>query len=129
MARRTISVPGLGHGRQPIPFGVAVGPIFVTGSISGIDADSGLRPTEAAEEFDHAFRNAERALVAAGLGMGDVAKVEVTLADAADRDLLNQVWVRWFPDEGDRPVRHTGEAPLPRGLRIQLSLLAATDPR
>lgn len=122
--RTTISIPGLGHGKQPIPLAVALGPLLVTGNISGVDPETGTRPDELLEEVSTAFNNVSRVLAAAGFDLGAVAKVDVLLADRAHRDLLNEVWVSTYPDEADRPARHTSTGPLPGGLRIQVSVLA-----
>ena len=46
------------------------------------------------------------------------------LKDKALRDLVNVEWIRLFPDENDRPVRHTVEGDFAGNRMIQLEILA-----
>lgn len=124
MARQVLSVPGLGHGKQPIPLGVTIGPLLVTGNVSGVDRASGVLPVDLRTEIATAFDNVRSVLDAGGFDLGDVAKVDVLLAGPAHRDVLNDVWVECFPDPDDRPARHTTIGALPNQLRIQLSITA-----
>jgi 2-iminobutanoate/2-iminopropanoate deaminase len=119
-----VSVEGLGHGKQPIPLAVTVGPLLVTGNVSGVDKDSGTQPAELRDEIANAFANVGHVLDAAGFGLDDLAKVEVLLADPAARDTLNEVWTDLFPNADDRPARHTSVANLPNSLRVQVSITA-----
>lgn len=124
MSRRTITVPGLDHGAQPIPLAVVVGGLLVTGGISGKDPATGAVPDDPAAEVAQAFRNLEAVLDAAGCAPEQVAKVTVFVADRDVRGYVNPEWTRLFPDPDDRPARHTLVQPL-SGMRIQLECLAA----
>jgi 2-iminobutanoate/2-iminopropanoate deaminase len=108
--REVIHVAGLGHGAQPIPLAVKVGGMLYTGSISGADPATGKLSEDPAEQIAQAFRNVRAVLAAAGGDVSGIAKVETRLSDMSLRDTLNKEWVAMFPDEHDRPVRHTGKA-------------------
>ncbi len=124
MKRQVIQVDGLSHMGQPIPLAVRRGPVLVSGSISGRDRVSGQAPESSQAEIENAFDNMRAILEAGGMDLGSVVKVEVSLADLALRGEVNEVWLKVFPDEADRPVRHATQGTLPGGLRIQLSILA-----
>jgi 2-iminobutanoate/2-iminopropanoate deaminase len=124
MTRQLIHVDGLGHGNQPIPLAVRIGPLLVSGSISGRAPETGQLPDDVAQEIAQAFENLAAVLREGGLGLDDVAKVDVALRAREDRQLLNEVWVSTFPNEHDRPVRHVTTPELPSPLNIQLAVLA-----
>lgn len=122
--RQVIEVEGPTHRGQPIPLAVRRGPVLVTGSISGRSRSTGELPERSPDEIGNAFANMRAILDEAGLSLDCVVKVEVSLSDMELRRELNEVWLELFPDEADRPVRHTTKGSLPAGLRIQLSILA-----
>lgn len=122
--RQVVHVKGLGHGQNPIPVAVVVGQFVFTGSISGVDRDDGSIPADIATEVRNAFDNLGAVLSEAGCGYPDVAKVDVSLRDKKNRGHVNTEWLKHFPDEDDRPVRHTTQADLPPGLNIQLEIIA-----
>lgn len=121
--RRSVEVPGLGHGSQPIPMAAVVNNILMTGGISGKDPATGTIPEAPADEVAQAFANLRAVLDAAGASPDDVAKVTVFVADREIRTHVNPSWVELFPDPESRPARHTLEANL-SGMRLQLDCLA-----
>ena len=121
--RRSIEVPGLGHGNQPIPLAAVVGGLLVTGGISGRDPATGELPQDPAAEVAQAFANLRSVLDAAGASPDDIAKVTVFVKDRDIRAHLNPVWLEMFPDPRSRPARHTLETNL-TGMRLQLECLA-----
>ena len=125
MGRRSIDVPGLGHG-NPIPNASVVGNLLVTGGVSGQDPVSGQIPDDPAVEVAQAFANLRAILDAAGASLDAVAKVTVFVQDRAFRKHVNPVWTELFPDPESRPARHTLETSL-SGVRIQLECLAVVD--
>jgi 2-iminobutanoate/2-iminopropanoate deaminase len=124
MTRNVIHVEGLSHLGQPIPLAVRRGPVLVSGSISGRDRRTGERPESTVAEIENAFDNMGEIVRAGGLDLDAIVKVDVLLADLALRSEVNDVWLKVFPDESNRPVRHATQGLLPAGLRIQLSILA-----
>lgn len=124
MKRQVIEVEGLSHAGQPIPLAVRKGPMLVSGSISGRDRATGQRPDEWVDELAHAFDNLEAILIASGMTLDSVMKVDVALASLDLRSSMNAVWLQRFPLADDRPVRHTVAGSLPGDLRIQMSVVA-----
>lgn len=121
--RRNVEVPGLGHGEQPIPLATIVGPILVTGGISGRDPRTGAVPEDPAAEVAQLFSNLSSVLAAADSGPERVAKITVFVKDREIRSHVNAEWVAMFPDPHSRPARHTLVQDL-TGFRIQLECLA-----
>jgi enamine deaminase RidA (YjgF/YER057c/UK114 family) len=121
--RSTIEVEGLGH-KQPIPLATLVGNLLVTSGLNGKAPGSAAPPADAAAEVEQAFANLDAVLAAAGATREEIAELTFSVRDKAVRELINPVWLRWFPDEDDRPVRHTVTADLPAGLRLQLKCMA-----
>lgn len=121
--RRSIEIPGLGHGSQPIPAASVVGPLLVTGGISGKDPETGTIAEDPAAEVAQAFANLKAILDAAGATPEQVAKVTVFVRDRDIRKHVNPPWLDLFPDPESRPARHTLETGLV-GMRIQLECLA-----
>lgn len=126
MPRRSIHVPGLGHGSQPIPLASVVGNVMVSGGISGKDPATGTFAEEAADEVAQAFANLRSIVEAAGGSVDQVVKVTVFVPDRSVREHLNPVWEHYFPDPEARPARHTLEVPL-KGMRLQLEAIAVLD--
>lgn len=123
MTRRSIHVPGLGHGAQPIPNASVVGGLFMSGGISGKDPATGAVPEDPAAEVAQAFANLRAIVEAAGATLDRVVKVTVFVAERAIRTHLNPVWEEYFPDPESRPARHALEVPL-TGMRLQLEAVA-----
>jgi len=60
----------------------------------------------------------------AGGTTNNIAKVALSVADRNDRKLINPYWLEMFPDEEDRPVRHTSQVDMPAGRYIQIEFIA-----
>ena len=128
MARQVIELPGLGHSGQPIPLAVKIGGFVFTGSIGGADPKTGDLPAEPEAQIANAFANMKAILEAAGGDFSHVAKVEVRLSDRSLRSVLNKEWVKAFPNENDRPARHTGEGPTGgSGSVVQMEMIAVLN--
>jgi 2-iminobutanoate/2-iminopropanoate deaminase len=121
---RSILVPGLGHGSNPVPAAARCGPLLATGGVRGIDLATGSLPDDPRSEVRHAFANLGAILQAGGAHWADVLHVTVFLADGSVRELVNAEWVATFPDETARPARHVLVQPLPGGMTVQLEALA-----
>ncbi|QJY49396.1 RidA family protein [Pseudonocardia broussonetiae] len=124
MARRSIDVPGLHHGGLPIPAASVVGNVLVSGGISPLDPDSGTVPPEVDRQVGLVFANARRILDAAGGSPDDVVKCTVFVRDKAIRPVVDEHWLRMFPDAASRPARHTLRTDLADPLQIQLEITA-----
>ena len=125
MARREVlEIPGLGHGTNPIPLGVKIGGMVYSGTIMGQDPDTGATPSEPEQQIALAFQNMRRLVELAGGTTDGIAKVVVYLKDLRLREQVNVEWLKMFPDEHDRPVRHTIQSDSPTNPGIQLEIIA-----
>lgn len=125
--RRTIHIPGVRH-NAPIPYGARVGNVVYSSAIQGINADTGELPDDAAEQARQCFRNLRTFLECAGASPDDVVRMTCFLADLADRPALNEPWLEMYPDENDRPARHTSKYdPPPGGMKVQIEVVAVVE--
>ena len=122
--RQTIDLPDLPLHAQPFPAAVRLGAFIFSSAISGMDKATRKVPDEPRAQIMNAFANMKAIVEAGGGSTGDIGKVQVFLADRDMRPMVNEEWVRMFPDEDDRPVRHTIGGPLPSNYVIQLEFTA-----
>lgn len=122
--RRAIKGPDIPEHPQPFPPAVRIGNMIFSAGVGSKDARSGKVPADPKAQVAQAFANMKRIVETGGGTVGDIAKVVVYLNDRKDRDMVNDEWVRMFPDEDDRPVRHTVTSELPRNAVIQLEFIA-----
>ncbi|MFG2024858.1 RidA family protein [Streptomyces sp. NPDC048825] len=122
--RHTIEVPGLHHGGAPFPLAVRLGDLLVSSAVHGMDPLSGKVPDGLEAQTAGVFANIRRILDAAGAATADIAKVTVFLGEGQARQPLNAEWLAMFPDERDRPVRHTVPSTLQPPLLIQAEFTA-----
>jgi 2-iminobutanoate/2-iminopropanoate deaminase len=130
--KRSLHIPGLGHGNTPIPMGARVGNLLCSSGINGADASSGQLPADPLAQVKHAFANLKSLLSAGGASLADVVKLTVYLKDGhtptvsqkAMRDAINVEWVACFPDADDRPARHILLYELQNGMALQLEVTA-----
>lgn len=106
MKRRSIEIPGFKHD-NPIPTASQIGPFVVSGGISGKDPNTGKIPDGIEEQCALVFAHMRRIIEAASGTTDDILKVTVWLKDGAHRKIVNQEWLRMFPDPESRPARHT----------------------
>lgn len=122
--RRSVHVPGIMHGPNPFPLGSRIGEVVCSSGIPGVDPATHTIPAGHAEQVGHAFRNLELFLAAAGATVDDVVRVTVSVSDESVRPLINNEWLRLFPDPDSRPARHTVVTALRGGADIQLEVVA-----
>lgn len=109
---------------QPFPIAVRVGDTVYSATISGEDVKTRGLPADVTLEVAQAFSNMRKVVEASGATIHDIAKIVVYLKNRDDRPIVNGEWIKMFPDENDRPVRHTITSDLPAGMRIQLEFIA-----
>lgn len=127
MPQRTVlEVEGVAH-RAPIPMGVEIGGLVFSSGISGQDPVTGEFPPDPARQAELMFQHLRSLLAAAGAGPETVAKMTVYVVDNAYRDDVNREWLKMFPDEHDRPARHTFRWDLPAGMLLQCEIVAVLD--
>ena len=120
--RETIDLEGFAHG-NPIPVAVKIGNMVYSGAVSGTN-EIGVTPADPDEQIGQVFTNIRRIIEKAGGTVADIAKLDVKLRDMSHRPLVNRYWLEMFPDEHDRPARHTTQSDLPGNLVIQVEIVA-----
>lgn len=88
----------------PFSDGVMVDDLFILSGALGTDPETGKMVPGGIVPQTHAlFANIKRTLAANGLGLSDVVKCTVMMADIAEWPKFNEVYVTYFP--GEKPAR------------------------
>ncbi len=125
MSRRPVIVEGLDHGTGQFPIATRSGPFIVSSAIHGKNPSTGQIPEDLLGQVVGVFLNIRRVVEAAGSSPANILKVVVFARDPdATRPLLAIPWADLFPDESDRPVRHTVGGVLPPPLLVQAEFIA-----
>jgi 2-iminobutanoate/2-iminopropanoate deaminase len=104
-----------------------VGPSFQTSGIMGKDPATNELPDDGAKQVEFVFANTKALLDVADVALDQVTFVEVLLGDNGLRGEVNKYWLDWYPDEHDRPARHTTVRDLPGGMVVQLRVQAHVE--
>lgn len=114
--------------QAPAPSGaytqaLAAGPfVFVSGQIP-VDAHGRLTEGDVVVQTVQVLVNLKAILAATGLGLRDVIKTTVYLADMADFQEFNRAYGEFFPQHP--PARTTIQAAgLPRGVSVEIDAIA-----
>jgi 2-iminobutanoate/2-iminopropanoate deaminase len=101
--------------------------VFASGQIPIDPATGEFVAGGVAEQTEQVLRNLTAVFEAAGVGMNQVVKTTVFLADMDDFTAMNEVYGRFFSEEP--PARATVQAArLPRDARVEIEAIAvATD--
>ena len=105
--RNSIDVEGLHHGGAPIPAASLVGTLLLSSGINGMDPADGSIPEDPESQVALVFDNIRRILEAAGGNLGDVAKCTFFVRDRSLKAVIDEHWLKAFPDPASRPARHT----------------------
>jgi 2-iminobutanoate/2-iminopropanoate deaminase len=104
------------------PAASAGGILYCSGQL-GIDPTSGELETGVKAQAERAITNLKALLAAAKLGLGDVAKTTIFLADMADFAVVNEVYASRF--SAPYPARSTVQvAALPKGGLVEIEAIA-----
>ena len=122
--RQRISGAGIPEHPQPFSAALRIGNMIFTSAFGGQISETGKSPDDPREQIAQAFVNMRTIVEEGGGRVEDIAKVTVYLNDCNDRDMINAEWVKVFPDENDRPVRHTITSELPGNRVIQMEFIA-----
>ena len=116
----TLSAPtAIGPYSQAIDTGAFV---FVSGQLP-VDPATGAIPDGASAQAEQAFANVRAILEAAGLGLANVVKTTVFLADLADFAAVNDAYARAFC--APFPARSCVQvAAIPKGARLEVEAIA-----
>jgi 2-iminobutanoate/2-iminopropanoate deaminase len=104
------------------PAVMADGILYCSGQL-GLDPVSGELAAGVKAQAERAILNLEALLAAAGLGLGDVVKTSIFLADMADFAVVNEVYASRFA--APYPARSTVQvAALPKGGLVEIEAVA-----
>jgi enamine deaminase RidA (YjgF/YER057c/UK114 family) len=123
--RQSIETRSLQHG-NPIPAASRIGPLVASSVIAPRDPVTGAIPPELSEQLEHLFFHVGSLLEAAGGDWRHVLKMDFYSGDTRAREVINEPWTRFFPDEASRPARHTHISPDATGF-ITCDFLAYID--
>ncbi len=123
-ARERIKADNIHEHVNPVPAAIRMGNMIFTSAIGGEDPATHQLPDDREAQVRNAFQAVRNILDAAGASPADIGKVTISVKDRDDRKLINPYWLEMFPDENDRPVRHTLQADLPKGRYIQIEFIA-----
>lgn len=109
----------------PYSQGVWAGDLFFSAGQIGLDPQTGRLVEGGVEaETRRVLRNLSSVLEAAGLGLEDVVKTTVFLADLGEFDAMNRVYGAFFDEP--YPARSTVQvAGLPRDVRVEIEAVAS----
>jgi enamine deaminase RidA (YjgF/YER057c/UK114 family) len=121
--RQVLHVKGSNH-QNPIPTAVKIGNMVYTSAIIGSDPETGEMPERVEDEVANLFHYMEEIMELAGGSTEDIAHLSVSVTDRAFKKIVNVEWLKMFPNEDDRPARHTSVKDLREGLRVQIEMTA-----
>ena len=123
MRRQAVSTTGAPAAIGPYSQGIAVdGLVFCSGQL-GLDPATGELADGVEAQADRALRNLAAVLDAAGLGLADVVRTTIYLADIGDFTAVNAVYARHMADPP--PARSTfAVGALPRGGLVEIDAIA-----
>jgi 2-iminobutanoate/2-iminopropanoate deaminase len=123
-ARQRIKAANIPEHANPFPAAVRLANIVFSSALGGEDPETHELPADKEAQIRNVFRTVRNVLEAAGATPANIGKVSIYVADRDDRKLINPYWLEMFPDEDDRPVRHTAATVLPPGRYIQVEFIA-----
>ena len=121
--RQVLHIQGSKHD-NPIPTAVKVGNMVYTSALIGSDPVTGEVPEDVDAEIRNLFRYLKEIMEVAGGTTDDIAHLSVYMVDRKYKDNVNIEWLKMFPNENDRPARHTTVKDLKKGLRVQFEMTA-----
>ncbi len=125
MPRRSIHLGEIAH-QSPIPNASRIGNIIVSGLIRGFDPATSKLATTLEAQCKYMFLHMRRTVEAGGATVDDIIKVTVWVKEL-QRELVNEQWVRMFPDPSSRPARQIMEVPMEAGVLIQCDFMAVIE--
>jgi 2-iminobutanoate/2-iminopropanoate deaminase len=99
--------------------------VFASGQIPLDPATKEFVPGGIAEQTEQVLRNLKAVFAAAGVGMEQIVKTTVFLADMNDFTAMNEVYGKYFAE--NPPARATVQAArLPRDAKVEIEAIAVT---
>jgi enamine deaminase RidA (YjgF/YER057c/UK114 family) len=121
--RKSIEIPGVHH-QNPIPMGAKIGNMVYSSAISGLELNSRTPPPDPDKQAEVLFRNIRTFMDLAGGTPDDIIRMTVYVKEEQYRDSINKEWLKMFPDEKNRPARHTLKAPVRGEALFQVEVIA-----
>ena len=122
--RKSIEIDGVAHGNTPIPLGAKLGRMIFSSAIAGNNPETGEIPDDPSEQVKLVFQNVRSFMEVAGGSTEHIGKVTVLVQDESIRDIVNEEWVKMFPNPESRPARHSKVTQLRQGAVVQLEIIA-----
>ncbi len=124
MSNQPIQTSGAPAAIGPYSQGIAAGnTAYVSGQLPIDPATGEFAGPDIASQTRRSLQNVEAILAAQGMGMKDVVKTTVLLADIADFAAMNEVYGEFF--SAPYPARAAFQvAALPKGARVEIEAIA-----
>ena len=119
--RKIYEIEGVSH-TAPIPLGMQMGNLLFSATIQ--PRETGNAPEDPEAQIALAFKNTQDLLALAGGTMDDVAHMNTFIRDADVRKALNGKIRETFPEDDDRPARHTYQVPMNGKTAFNLEYIA-----
>lgn len=128
MNRKTIKTTDAPAAIGPYSQAVKAGSFLYCSGQLGLDPASGTMAEGVEAQARQALANLAAILASEGLGLGDIVKTTIFLADMADFGLVNTIYAGCFT--GDCPARSTVQvAGLPKAGRVEIEAVAVYPDR
>lgn len=121
--RQVFEIEGVSH-TAPIPLGIRLGNLLFTATIHPREAGTRRVPDDPEEQLALAFSNTETLVTMAGGTLDDIAHMNTYVKDADVRRALNGKIRETFPEDTDRPARHTYQVQMPGTTAFNLEYIA-----
>lgn len=121
--RQVLHIKGSKH-KNPIPTAIKIRNMVFTSAIIGSDPDTGEVPEDVRDEVANLFHYIREIMREAGGTTDDIAHLSVLVTNRKYVENVNKEWLKMFPDENNRPARHTTVQDLRKGVRVQIEMTA-----
>ena len=110
---------------NPIPNACRIGNIVMSSVIGGSNPGTRELPTTLEQQVANVFSYIRHDVEAAGGTVDDIIKITFWVKDPVkQRAVLNDEWVKMFPDAASRPARHTQHLPADSRAMVQADFIA-----
>jgi 2-iminobutanoate/2-iminopropanoate deaminase len=122
--RQSINSPAPRH-ENPIPNASRIGNVVMSSVIGGSTPGTRTLPPTLDEQLANVFAAIKGDVEAAGGTVDDILKITFYVKDPIkDRPVINNHWVKMFPDPDARPARHSQTLPPDSRALVQADFFA-----
>ena len=93
-------------------------------AISGRDTETNEIPADPDKQAEALFQNVRTFMELAGGTPTDIGHMTVYLKEERYRESINKEWLKMFPNENNRPARHSMTANVRGEMLFQIELIA-----